>query len=351
MIEVPTRPELYELAKTSALLRSSKLTEASFSPGYMLDVHAGLASALAEEVLRFGLELNRKTFFSTAQGDDLDALAADHFGIARQEGTKAIGEVTFTRANTAAGNISIPVGTRVSTSDGTLFLTTEDILVTGLSLNSTVEAVEVGEQGIVDVGTIVVILDALGDSFSVTNAQRTAGGIEKETDDAFRVRIAGFLSTVRRGTPAALEFGATQVAGVLRATVDESSLPPTVYIADAAGGANDTLVAAVQDELVNWRAAGVQVNVQGATQILQDITLALTFRAGFDTSSTRDKAIEAVVAAVNSLGIGETLFRSAIVAAAKITGIRDVVVSNPAGDVAPSLNQLIRTEKERVTLA
>jgi uncharacterized phage protein gp47/JayE len=352
-VEVPGFTELYELAKAAALLRTSKLSDLSCSPGYMVDVHLGLAAALAEESVRFALELHRKTFFETAEGADLDELAEDHFGLARQGGAKAIGEVTFSRPTTAAGNVLIAAGTRVSTPDGLLFATTEEILLTGLTLPAAIEALEVGEEGIVGVGTITVLVDRPSDStITVTNAERTAGGIKAEADADFLNRIRGYLATVRRGTVAALAFGATQVSGVLRAAVDETAFPPTVYIADFAGGANTALVVEVQAELNHWRPAGTQVNVVGATVVNQAITLALTFAAGFDTAAARDQVIEAVIAAVNGLGIGETLFRAQLIAAAAgVAGIRNVVVVNPAGDVDPTNSQLIRTARELVSLA
>jgi uncharacterized phage protein gp47/JayE len=352
-VEVPTFSELYELARAAALQRTAKLSDLSWSPGYMADVLTGLTAAIAEEAVRFSLELHRKTFFETAEGEDLDTLAEDHFGIERQGGEMAIGEVTFSRATTAAGNVLIPAGTRVSTPDGLLFATTEEILLTGLSLDAAIEALEVGEEGIVDAGTITVLVDKLlaDSSIGVTNAERTAGGIKAETDSDFRARLRGYLATVRRGTVSALAFGATQVAGVLQASVDETNFPPTVYIADFAGSANSALIAAVQAELDNWRPAGTQVNVVGATVVNQAIALTLTFAAGSDTAAARDQAIDAVVAAVNALGIGETLFRAQIIAAAgAVAGVKNVVVSNPSGDVVPTASQLIRTTHATVNV-
>jgi len=351
-VEVPTFGQLYDIGKAAALLRTSKLTEKSFSPGYLMDVIAGLTATLGEEAARIAVELHLRTFFGTAAGSDLDALALDHFGQTRQAGAAAIGTVRFSRPTAAYGNVLIEAGTIVATPDGTRFVLTSEPLLTGTQIDADVRAEVIGEDGIVDASTITVIVTGLPDStITVTNPEKTSGGLAAETDSAFRQRIIEWFQTLRKGTPAALVAGAKSVAGVVTATVDESAYPPTVYIADVTGGANSALEEAVDDELVNWRTAGIQVNVVGATVVYQNITLSLTFQAGYDTSAVREQVRAAVVEAVNDLSIGETLYRSAIVAAAVgVTGVIDCVVTDPAGDVAPAANQLIRSSTDRVTI-
>jgi uncharacterized phage protein gp47/JayE len=351
-IEIPPFGTLYDVGKAAALVRTSKLNAKSFSPGYLMDVIAGLSAMLGEEAARIALELHFRTFFGTATGSDLDALALDHFGISRQAGVSAIGTVRFSRPTSTYGNVLIEAGTVLATADGTRFITTSEPLLTDLEIDADVRAEETGEAGNVDASTVTVLVTGLPDStITVTNPEEMAGGQAQETDAEFRQRIINWFQTLRKGTPPAVEAGALWVAGVVAATIDETNYPPTVYIADASGSANTALVTAVQTELVNWRAAGVPVNVVGATVVYQDITIALTFAAGYDTSAVRDQVREAIVAAVNELKIAETLYRSTIVAAARgVLGVLDCVVTDPAGDVVPAANQLLRTSNERVTI-
>lgn len=351
-IEVPTHTELLEIAKTTGLLNSTELVEASFGPGFLPNILAGMSAAVAEEVLHRALQLHRQTFISTAAGAALDSLADDHFGLARQSGVKAIGTIRFSRPTTAGGNVSIAVAVAVTTADGTRFLTTASGLMTGITLDLAIEADVAGQDGIVGAATITVLDTALLDStITVSNVEATAGGIDAETDSDFRSRIRGFLATVRRGTKAALEFGSLSVAGVATASVDEATEPITVYIADVTGGSNSALRAAVATELDNWRAAGIQVNVLGATVVNQTVDLTLTFQAGFDTTALRDEVIAAVLAYINSLSIGETLLRAQLITAVgQIEGVLNVTISDPAGDVVPAANQLLRTSATLVTL-
>jgi uncharacterized phage protein gp47/JayE len=344
--EIKNFSDLYANGQTKALLRSSRLTTLSWTPGYMIDIVTGLAATIGEEASRIAVELNAKHYFSQASGDDLDTLALDHYKLRRNDGVSAVGIARFSRAGVGAGNVSIPAGAILETADGLQFVTTNSPLMTGLEIDANIAAVVPGSSGIVAADTIVVInpLSALSDaSVQVTNPEGTAGGSEEETDAEFRVRIIAWFATLRRGTTLAIETGALWTGAVKNAVLDESVYPPTVYIADVTGGANVALEAAVQAELVNWRSAGIQVNVVGASVITQPITVALTFSAGSDTSSVRDQVEAAIIAEISTLDIGETLYTSSIVSAAKsIEGVLDCVVSNPAGDVVPAANELIR---------
>lgn len=338
--------ELYDIGKAVTLARTTLLTDLSFSPGYMVDIVTGLAAALAEEVQRIAFDLNTKHYILTAVDEDLDKLASDHFGLKRFVGVVALGTVTFSRPTQTFGNIAINLATIIETTDGIQFLTTENPILTGLTVTLDIQAAIAGSDGIVDAGTIVIINNATAladNTITVTNATRTSGGVTKETDADFRARIIAFFETLRRGTLSAIRTGALFVGGVVSAVVDESVYPPTVFVADSTGGATSALTDAVKVELDNWRAAGIMVNVVGATVISQDIDLSVTYVAGTDTSMARDAIRAAIIAGISDLAVGDTLFRSAIVGFVQsVEGVQNVVVNDPAGDVAPLLSQIIR---------
>lgn len=351
MAETPTFNELRDIGRAAALLRSSKLTEASFASGFMFDILLGLDAAIAEEVIRYALELHARTFFGTASGEHLDALADDHFSLARRLGSAAIGKARFQRPSAAPGPVLIEVGTTVETPEGVRFKTIDPAVITGLSISVDIICDQVGPEGNVAAGKITVLVDAPADaSITVTNPEPTAGGIGIEVDSAFRQRVREYLRTLRRGTVDALAFGA-QIEGVVQATVDDTVYPPVVYIADYAGAANTALVDAVKAELVNWRSAGIAVNVVGATVVQQPIELAVTYQTGVDTSEARSRIIAAILDEIAKIGIGGTLYRAALIAAARVRGVVNVVVNEPAGDVQPAKNELIRTSVELIEVA
>lgn len=319
-----------------------------FVPGSMLDLFGGGASTLADQN---AWDLARRfaaTYVDTAEGDKLTRLALDHYGIVRFGAVPAMGTARFSRPNTAFGDVLIDTGTLVGTlSDPVVqFVTTAPVTLSGVTADAPIAAAIAGSGSIVALGTLTTLLSTLADtSITISNPERTAGGMDVEDDDALRRRVHGFFQTLRRGTIDALKFGAKQIPGVVRASVDESQgLITRLYVADIEGGANSALVQAVASEITNWRAAGKIVNVYGATVVLQSITIHLAFAAGVDTALVRNLAVAAIAAAVNGLAIGETLYASSIVAAARgIQGIVDCKVIDPAGDVVPTADQILRT--------
>jgi hypothetical protein len=207
-------------------------------------------------------------------------------------------------------------------------------------------------------GAINRVVSTIFDStIAVTNSAVTVGGGEEETDEELRERIRSFSTTLRRGTLAALEYGALQVATVSQSTAVEDSTTglTTVYVTDASGASNAAMVADVVDELENWRAAGSLVTVTGGSlYTLNPIQITLSVRTGVDTAAIAADVKDAIVARIARLKIGETCRREIIQQAAlnvdpdNITGCTVVL---PAADVDPADNQVIRTLAAYITVA
>lgn len=335
--------EFYAAAKAAALLKTSKLQDRSFDPGNIVDVVTAMGSHLALELQRGSILRHRSTFIGKAEGSALDELVTDHLGIVRFPGVRARGEVTFSRPGTGFGDVAIAAGTRLETADEVRFVTTHDAILTGTSIKVQVEAQEAGEAGNVGAATITVFVDKLPDTtVTVSNTEKMAGGAPPETDAELAARASLVIPLAARGTEEAVIFGARQVAGVVKAHVNPGTT--TVYIADASGGANTTLINAVKDELDKWRPLGVNVTVLGASVVSQNATMALTFEVGFATQAASDLAVSVVKGVINSLDIGDTLYRSKLSQAVlnTVPGLLDVSFSVPSGDVVPSANQLLR---------
>lgn len=347
MTALPTFDELYDAGKAEAEARDSRLTD--WNPGSVLDALAGAAAALADLVLGVVVDLFRAHFLDTATDADLDALVLDRFGLSRQAASYAVGTLTFTRG-VAVGDLLIPGGTRVqATVDGLTVVVATDADTTMASAESTVDvlatATVLGRDGNVAAGTLTTILDAIpGDaSATVTNAARFAGGEAEETDEALRDRARRYYRSLRRGTVDALRDGAVSVAGVTYATVDESTVPPasggyvSVYVGDPDGSGNTALAAAVAAELEDYRAAGVEVRVFGATREEIDLYLTIRYVTGSDVSALRTAIRASVLAYVDSLDPGETLYESQVEKAAIVSDlVVDAKQTTPTGDAVPS---------------
>jgi hypothetical protein len=357
----PTFNELYTAFKAEAQDRRADLT---FDPGDIAEMMAYGGAAMADHVSAWAARRLAATYFGGATGDDLTILADDHFNIQRTEAVKAIGSVTFNRAAATAGAGTIDAGTVVATAKDNLGRETQLVTTAATSYGiaetgdktATVEAVLAGIDGNLNASTVTRIVTGLWDSsITVSNPAAIAGGSAAETDSELLDRVKGFSLTIRRGTLAALEYGAKQVAGVAYATATEDSGGiVTVYVTDSAGSSNGTMEANVLAELENWRAAGILVYVEGGAVYNVTVALEVTARPGVDTSALVTKIKAAVVATVNKLKIGETLYLTQIKQAAMNVdpeGIAEIEVTTPALDLEPAATQLIRTEVGSVTVS
>jgi len=99
-------------------------------------------------------------------------------------------------------------------------------------------------------------------------------------------------------------------------------------------------------------ADGASILVQGAVSQTVTISATLRVRKGYTSSTVQDDVTTAIVALVNSLDIGETLYTGQIVRAAmNVDGALDFDLTSPTADQTPGQNKVIRITSDDVTLA
>lgn len=372
MPDLPTRATYFKIGADEILRRSdlrpvgTRITpEVIYEDGSDANILVASSSAMADEATRQLSQRISALFLDGAFDEELDRLVADRFSptIVRKAASPAIGVVQFTRSAGTFPAASIPIGSKVRTASGVEFtLLTSAVLPLGSTgpVSANVQAVNAGVAGNVSIMSVVQFVDQPSDnSIQVNNAEPMSGGAEKETDASLRSRARDFFRTARRGTLAAIEFGALAVPGVVQATaveeVDSLNIPTgkvVLYIADSLGQANAALVAAVVTSLVEYRAAGVQVTTIGATPTYVSIVLNLSFRAGVDSTIAFSLVRAAVVAAVNNLSPNDTLRVSLLFATIRsVDGVivNDDAIVAPVGDLVPAAGQVIRTTESLVT--
>lgn len=359
----PSFEDLFNIGKAEAILKKPIL---GVRVGDITEMLIAGAAAMADRLIGWFAERIAATFLDGAQGEDLTLLASDHWGINRREATKAIATVTFNRASADATPQSIPIGTTVATErdsqgNDVRFVTTA-AATWAASENGTktvaVEAVEAGVSGnlpSVDLITRIISTPPAGGIYSITASSLPVGGAEQETDDELRDRVRLYPSTLRRGTLAAIEYGAKSTSGIsvakANAVVDSTGIT-TVYVSDASGNStgattevnrnvvdDGTMTKKVAIELLNWAPVGGVVNVAGGAVQIVNISVSIAVRIGVDVDQLVADIQDSVEARVSKLNIGETLYISDIVSAVKAVdpdNIVDVEVTNPLVDTVPT---------------
>lgn len=350
--------DFYDLGKATFQTRRPKMV---VEEGDVSDAVIAGGASMATALVAYANRRFRATFLDGAEEEELTERSRDR-GVERDLGGQALGYLTLTRPTNAAGAGTIKAGHRYATQpdangDFAMFQLDTDVVFGGADLSKTNVAARctvVGKKGNVAENKIVRSIDTQFDTTIVpSNPARFAGGVEKESDEELRDRVRGFFLTQARATIDAIEYGARQVPGVDRVSISvDASGVITVYIADADGNSSAALVAAVTAELENWRGAADVVYVTGGVIVNQNITLTITVRTGVDVNALLATIREAVISRVGRLNPGETLYRDMISAAARDVDRQAIVsvdVIVPAANVAPSSNQLIRTNSGIIT--
>ena len=154
-----------------------------------------------------------------------------NFGILRAR--RATGTVSFLRSTPAPSDLTIAVGTIVSTvataqKPAVRFRTTElRVLLTGeVGVSVPVEAEQEGDLGNVGAGTVITLITKPAGIESVNNISGFINGRDQETRDARRRRFRDYVMSLFKATKEALVYGAKKVEGVTDAAVVEN---PVLY--------------------------------------------------------------------------------------------------------------------------
>ena len=281
------------------------------------------------------------------------------FDFPRKAGTKAKVEVVFSRA-VANGEVVIPEGTRVATASGLKFLLDEDAAIPAGDTDSPsviATAEEAGSMYNVGAGVIDVMQDSVSGVDSVTNALAATGGVDQESDIAYKNRFQAYVEGLGRSNLAGIRVGALSVPGITSVSVVElfppvSGVNVDVYVDDGtAAGISAELIAQVQSvidgdgtaENPGYRSAGVNVDVHQPGIVTQDVEATLAILPGVDTAQMQTDIVNALTAYVNTLGVGSDIIYNELVAAIMgVFGVSDVDVTVPATNVTISATNVGR---------
>lgn len=298
------------------------------------------------------------------------------FGFEKIAAVAASGVVRFsTGGPLATSPITVPVGTvvKVPSTSQTYATLAAGTINTGQSyVDILVAAQTAGAAGNVAASTVTELSTPVTGVSTVTNPAPFTNGRDEETDDERKSRFQGYVSTLARGTKAAIVYGAKTAklvdangliteyvaqANVVEPYVGNPTQPISlvnVYIHNGASATSASLVTEAQrvidgyvtatgESIAGWKAAGVKVVVAAAADLTVYVTANLTVKGGYVEADAITAAIDAVKSYIQGLDVGETAVLSEIVAIIMrdVPGVYNVTVTAPTGDVTATSSQKI----------
>jgi uncharacterized phage protein gp47/JayE len=369
MADFPSRLDLFALGRDYVLSRATRIDPAQVDvAGSDVNIIVASASHMSMALVYQLAQRINALLLDGATGDDLDRYALDRYQLTRKAASTALGTVTFFRADASGGAGSVPISIKLGTLTGVEYITTSVATfgATDLTADATVRAVTAGKDSQVGANAIRRInspTPLFDTTLQVTNANPAAGGEDAEDDDTFRERIRDFFITARRGTLAAIEFGAKTVPGVVSAQAIEAlthdAQPARIvslYIADSSGVASSALAAAVRTALNDYRAGGIAVIVNASLPQIVTVQLKLTFKAGVDTTTLTDNVRAAMVEFINGLAVNTPLLRAQMFTVLQRYADDGLIpnensIASPTGDLFPDIGKTLRTTLTDVTVA
>lgn len=298
---------------------------------------------------------SKENFLAYMTGDQLDNWGANNDCV-RLEAIPATTALQFTLSEELEENLTIPNGTRVQSSDGTTFATTEDLIIPAGDTVGTVysECVESGKAGNgYTVGQINYIMNPIASvDTTVTNMTITSGGFDVESDDDYRIRIRNAFDSF--STAGSMDSYNYWTKSLSNSIIDVDSYTPSagyvnicVLTKDGALGTDSELYTQLQNFLGNSNSTKrpmtdfVTIETAEAVNYTIDFTYWIysTDTVNQDTIKTNVyKAVEDYILwQRNKLGRG--VDPSELIKLVKNAGAKRVEVRQPANYVALNNHQ------------
>ena len=308
------------------------------------------------------------TRLATSTGSDCDSFGAD-FGFLRLPAVAATGNVTFSRFSPSVAAF-IPVGTNLSTSDNSqgfavIANTANPVFNAALSgynlaagiasLTVPAAATTAGTAGNVQPDSISVVASAIPGVDTVTNAQAFAGGVNAESDAAFRARFGNYLAGLSKATNAAIGSAIEGIQQGLSYVINENINQMgaaqmghfVVTVDDGSGAPPAALVASVQQIVGAIRPVGSSFAVQGPVVLQADVSMTLTSQAGVSHQIVVATVAGAVEDYIDGLSVGATLNYTRLAqlaydASSAVTNVSAVLLNGGTSDLVPPLFGAVR---------
>ena len=323
-------PVILERMKNHMISGQNKVTD--FNQGsVIMTIFESVASIIAQ------------AYVDTRNGyyNNLRSTAYSVFDFKKKNGKKASVNVKFSRATAGSNSVVILRGTKVSDGNHTFVTTSNVVIDIGRTESPLVSATaeDIGIEYNVEANTLTTIESTVPiDVVEVTNPSRAYGGANEETESEALARFKLYLNGLQGTNYYGIKAGVLAIDGVRSVGVDEHFPPKsgiynlTVYVDDGTGSLTDSLKETVKTKIngdqtqenPGLRAAGIQVDVQSATNVPINISVTVKTYRVEDSKAIADVK-QVLEEEINRLGINENVvWTNIILALRRISYVKDV---------------------------
>lgn len=280
----------YIYQKTEADLYSDlqrKMERAGITNAYPDAVSNILNEFITEELYALSNEFNSKLSeysFATAEGEALDRLANEMYGMSRFAASKASASGTILFTNRSENDIEIPEGTLISTgqafSESNIVYEVTESVTAGAAVDTLSSVVALSPGSASNVGANSLVQHNLDtSSLEVTNLYPIVNGTNLESDADFKARALAFLSASASHNTEFMKLNLLEVPGVLNIRYMQGyhGLGTMAVFATAAGNkSTQELRRLVEGRLSELRMRGDSIFFEEGTRLIFDITIGIT---------------------------------------------------------------------------
>ena len=286
----------------------------------------------------------------------LKQIPATVFDFSRKTGVRATTTAVFSRGTVAVTDILIPIGSRVSTSSGLSFLTTEiGYILTGNTDSDpiSIRAEDVGKVYNVPADSITILSSTINGVETVNNDNAAVNGVDTESENSYQLRFQQYIEGLARSNIAGLISGCLSVEGITSVSVVElfppvSNVNVRLYVDDgSSSGISDALKTEVQniidgdgtEENLGYRAGGVNAVVLKPTTLVINITATIKAVRGTNLTQLETNINTSIVSYVNNLRVGRDVIQKQLEKAiTTVYGVYDI------DSITPNSNTTVNDE-------
>lgn len=347
---------------------SAAVTAAQGASSSLLDLAVGTpgrailesASGLGLWLQSVALQILTRNRLSTSQGEDVDSFIAD-FGLTREPGVAATGNIVFSSFSPATASATIPVGALVLTVANVSYAVVADstnpawnntlngyIRPAGVqSLTLPVQCTKTGTAGNASAGAICLLGTAVSGIDTVTNPTPFTNGGDGQTDAAVRAGFVTWLNSLNRATLSAIEGAVEAIAtnimvqGVENADAAGNFLSGNIvlYVDDGSGAVSDALIAQAYSVANEYRASPVSIQVVRPEVANPTVSMTLTLAPNSNAGAVQSLITASISSYFNGLVIGQGAVYSrlsvlAYGASPSVVSISNLLLNGGTADIA-----------------